>query len=207
LTKPFFYDIVHSESEVNTLDNIGERIGMLIEALGMKKVRFAERLKIDQSYVTQLTSGKRNPSDRTISDICREFNVREEWLRNGSGKMFLDFTEDEFAKAAATLSNDIFVRSMIIEYWKLDEDSKKLFRNFIHKLSDSMKEQELTATNTVLQETSATSEPLKNNSDELYDKEINFSNMSIDEQVELYRMELEKEKRAKEELEVLQKSG
>lgn len=124
------------------MDNIGERIGMLIETLNMKKVRFAERLKIDQSYVTQLTSGKRNPSDRTISDICREFNVREEWLRNGTGEMFLDFTEDEFTKAAATLSNDAFVRSLIIEYWKLDEDSKKLFRDFIHRLSDNMRGQE-----------------------------------------------------------------
>lgn len=120
-------------------DEIGYRIGLLIDALGMKKVRFAERINIDQSYVTQLTSGKRNPSDRTISDICREFNVREEWLRNGSGEMFLDFTEDEFSRAAATLSNDAFVRSLIVEYWKLDEDSRKLFRDFIHKLSDNMR--------------------------------------------------------------------
>ena len=124
------------------MDNIGERIGELIESLGIKKVRFAERLKIDQSYVTQLTSGKRNPSERTISDICREFNVREEWLRNGSGEMFLDFTEDEFSKAAATLSNDAFVRSLIVEYWKLDDDSKKLFQDFIHRLSDNMRGQE-----------------------------------------------------------------
>lgn len=124
------------------MDNIGKRIGMLIETLDMKKVRFAERLKIDQSYVTQLTSGKRNPSDRTISDICREFNVQEEWLRHGNGEMFLDFKEDEFSKAAASLSNDAFVKSLIIEYWKLDEDSKKLFRDFIHRLSDNMREQE-----------------------------------------------------------------
>ncbi len=124
------------------MKNISERIGELIETLGIKKVRFAERLKIDQSYVTQLTTGKRKPSDRTISDICREFNVREEWLRNGCGEMFLDFTEDEFTKAAATLSNDAFVRSLIVEYWKLDEDNKKLFRDFIHRLSDNMRGQE-----------------------------------------------------------------
>ena len=124
------------------MKNISERIGELIETLGIKKVRFAERLKIDQSYVTQLTTGKRKPSDRTISDICREFNVREEWLRNGCGEMFLDFTEDEFTKAAATLSNDAFVRSLIVEYWKLDEDSKQLFRDFIHRLSDNMRRQE-----------------------------------------------------------------
>lgn len=135
--------LYQSEMEVNILDSINSRIGMLIEALNMKKVRFAERLKIDQSYVTQLTSGKRNPSNRTISDICREFNVREEWLRNGRGEMFLDLTEDEFSKAASTLSNDAFVRSMIIEYCKLDEDNKQLFRDFIHKLSDSMRNQKL----------------------------------------------------------------
>lgn len=124
------------------MNGIGKRIGKLIEALGIKKVQFAQRLNIDQSYVTQLTSGKRNPSDRTIVSICREFNVREEWLRNGNGEMFFDFAEDEFSKAAAMLSDDVFVRSLIVEYWKLDDDSKKLFRNFIHKLSDNMRGQE-----------------------------------------------------------------
>ena len=59
-------------------------------------------------------NNKRCPSDRTISDICREFNVHEEWLRNGIGEMFLDFTKDEFSKATATLSNDAFVR--IVNY-------------------------------------------------------------------------------------------
>ena len=143
MTVPFFCDTILIRKGVKRLnDEIGYRIGVLIEALGIKKVRFAERINIDQSYVTQLTSGKRNPSDRTISDICREFNVREEWLRTGTGKMFLDFTEDEFAKAAATLSNDAFVRSLIVEYWKLDDDSKKLFRDFIHRLSDNMRGQE-----------------------------------------------------------------
>lgn len=69
-------------------DTIGMRIGALIAALGIRKVRFAERIKVDQAYVTQLTNGKRNPSDRLIDTICREFNVREAWLRTGQGDMF-----------------------------------------------------------------------------------------------------------------------
>lgn len=123
-------------------ENIGDRIGELIKAMNMKKVRFAERIKVDQSYITQLTNNKRSPSDRIIADICREFNANEEWLRTGNGNMFLELSEDEFAKAASSLSNDVFVRNLIIEYWKLDDDSKKLFRNFIHNLSDSMKHEE-----------------------------------------------------------------
>ena len=92
--------------------------------------------------ISRIEIGNRAVTEQMVLAICREFNVREEWLRNGSGEMFLDFTEDEFAKAAATLSNDAFVRSLIVEYWKLDDDSKKLFQDFIHRLSDNMRGQE-----------------------------------------------------------------
>lgn len=76
-------------------NDIGSRIDELITSLKIKKVRFAERLGIDQSYVTQLTSGRRNPSDLLIGAICREFNVNEKWLRTGEGEMFLQQTRDE----------------------------------------------------------------------------------------------------------------
>ncbi len=72
------------------MDNgIGSRIGLVIATLKIKKVYFADQLKIDQSYVTQLTNGRRNPSDRLISDICEKFNVDETWLRTGEGDMFM----------------------------------------------------------------------------------------------------------------------
>ena len=74
---------------------IGRRIEHVISKMGLKKVEFASRLKIDQSYVTQLTSERRNPSDRLISDICREFNVNETWLRTGEGEMFIEKTRTE----------------------------------------------------------------------------------------------------------------
>ena len=69
-------------------NNIGDRIGEIISTLKIKKVYFAEQLKIDQSYVTQLTNGRRNPSDRLVSDICEKFNISEKWLRTGEGEMF-----------------------------------------------------------------------------------------------------------------------
>lgn len=76
-------------------NDIGSRIDGLITSLKIKKVRFAERLGIDQSYVTQLTSGRRNPSDLLIGAICREFNVNEKWLRTGEGEMMLQQTRNE----------------------------------------------------------------------------------------------------------------
>lgn len=120
---------------------LNERIKELRTALELSAEKFGSHVGVTRSAISRIENGIVNVTEQMILSICREFNVREEWLRNGNGEMFLDFTEDEFTKAAATLSNDAFVRSLIIEYWKLDDGSKKLFRNFIHKLSDNMRVQ------------------------------------------------------------------
>lgn len=121
---------------------MNERLKTIRKELSLSQEAFGKKLGVTGAGISKIESGNRNLTEQMVLAICREFNVREEWLRNGGGEMFLDFTEDVFSKAAATLSNDAFVRSLIVEYWKLDEDSKKLFRNFIHKLSDNMREQE-----------------------------------------------------------------
>ena len=72
-----------------------ERIKELINSLGIKKVEFSQRLNLSQPFVSELCSGAKSPSDRTILDICREFNVNEEWLRYGTGEMFLRRSRSE----------------------------------------------------------------------------------------------------------------
>jgi transcriptional regulator with XRE-family HTH domain len=115
------------------------RVSNIRKALHLSQESFGSRLGVTGASISRIEKGERSITEQMILAICREFNVREEWLRDGKGDMFLDFTEDEFAKAAASLSSDAFVRSLIVEYWKLDDDGKKLFREFIHRLSDSMR--------------------------------------------------------------------
>ena len=67
---------------------MNERIKKIIAELGLKKVDFANRLHISQPFASELCSGAKAPSDRTIKDICREFGVNEEWLRTGEGEPF-----------------------------------------------------------------------------------------------------------------------
>jgi len=71
------------------MDEINERIKTVVSKSGLTKTAFAERLNITQAYVSALCLGKKTPSDRTIIDICREFNVNETWLRTGEGEMFV----------------------------------------------------------------------------------------------------------------------
>ena len=81
---------------------MNERIKKILEELGLKKVEFAERLHISRPYASELCSGAKAPSDRTISDICREFGVREAWLREGEGEMFVQDTQSEQVAAFLT---------------------------------------------------------------------------------------------------------
>lgn len=86
---------------------MNERIKKILEELGLKKVEFAERLHISRPYASELCSGAKAPSDRTISDICREFGVREAWLRTGEGEMFVQDTQSEQVAAfLADLTKD-----------------------------------------------------------------------------------------------------
>ena len=66
-----------------------DRISLVIKNAHITKTEFAKRLNISQGFVSQMCSGVANPSDRTILDICREFRIREEWLRTGEGEMMI----------------------------------------------------------------------------------------------------------------------
>ena len=66
---------------------INERLGQVVVASGLSKTAFAKRINVTQQYVSKMVV-EGTPSDRTISDICREFGVDEVWLRHGEGEMF-----------------------------------------------------------------------------------------------------------------------
>ena len=72
-----------------------DRINYLIQYLNISKTTFAGRLNVSQAFVSQICSGVREPSDRTIADICREFGVNEVWLRTGEGEPFQERSREE----------------------------------------------------------------------------------------------------------------
>lgn len=78
---------------------MGERLRMVREALGYTQTEFAERLKLTRNFISLVETGQRILSDRSINDVCREFNVREQWLRTGEGDMFVPLDrEDELTR-------------------------------------------------------------------------------------------------------------
>ena len=117
--------------EVIILNN---RINYLIQSLNISKAKFAERLNISQAFVSQLCSGVREPSDRTITDICREFGCDEVWLRTGEGEPFRQETTQEAIMRFAVQTvkgSDEFRKAFVAMMAKLDpEDWQNLARIF-----------------------------------------------------------------------------
>lgn len=68
---------------------MNERLKKLRKTLDLTQQEFADRIGIARGNIGAYEVGKNAPSDAVISLICREFNVNEEWLRSGTGDMFL----------------------------------------------------------------------------------------------------------------------
>lgn len=123
---------------------MNERIKKILEELGLKKVEFAERLHISRPYASELCSGAKAPSDRTISDICREFGVREAWLREGEGEMFVQDTQSE--QVAAFLADltkddsDTFKKRFIEMLAGLSPADLELLEHMAEKLTQKKEE-------------------------------------------------------------------
>lgn len=121
---------------------MNDRINVLIKALKIKKVDFAKRLNISQSFVSDMCSGKGRPSDRTIIDICREFDVRESWLRTGEGEMFVQKSRtDEIAAFVGSIlqGEPDFRQRFIAVLSRMTPDEWTILEKKVLELSEEMK--------------------------------------------------------------------
>ena len=97
--------------------SIGKRIKGVRKSESLTLERFGERIGIKQSALSQIESGRTNPSEQTIRSICREFKVSEAWLREGEGEMYPRRTrEEELTELVGSLMADrpeSFRRSLV----------------------------------------------------------------------------------------------
>lgn len=101
---------------------MNNRIKELRKALNLTLEKFGNRLGVSKTAISKLEKGENNVTDQMFKSICREFNVNEEWLRNGIGEMFESIDkENQLMMWAADVLRD-------------EGDSFK--RRFVHMLSN-----------------------------------------------------------------------
>ena len=123
---------------------LNERINAIIREKGMTKTAFADRINVSQAFVSQICTGASQPSERTIADICREFNVNEHGLRTGEGDMFVHLSRNEeladFFSDILTDENGFRTR-LISVLARLNTDQWKLLEQVADNLLQEMQKE------------------------------------------------------------------
>lgn len=126
-------------------EHLKERIKKLRKELGMTQAEFAQKIGTSQNVLANYEIGRRNPSNSVINNISKTFDVNEEWLRTGEGKMFIEVPdEDIYSKAAASIfkEDDATAIEGLKLYYSLSPEAKKAVRNYILQLADMIREHE-----------------------------------------------------------------
>ena len=161
---------------------MNERIKKVRKALDLTQQEFAERIGMKRNSIALIENG-RNTSDQTVFAICREFNVNEEWLRTGAGEMFkaapssvLDALAEQYG-----LTNAAYV--MVEKFVNLKPEAQETIFNYVREVAAAFQSGEISPTAPAAMD-------------------VNLENLTIDQKVELYRQELEREEKAAERSEV-----
>lgn len=113
------------------------RIAEVRKAVNLTQEKFAAQLGLSRNFLWMIEKGDRVPSDRTIADICREFNVNEDWLRTGEGEMFNPQDEKLAAFVGSLVADDSdpFKRRMVELLADLTPEEWKLLEKMAERLT------------------------------------------------------------------------
>lgn len=118
--------------------NINDRIKHLRkDVLKVTQQEFSESLNISRSNMGNIEIGRIAVTDRVISDICLKYDVSENWLRNGSGDIFISKTRNQlitdFMGDLIKEEDESFKRRLIEALAQLDIEEWELLENIARK--------------------------------------------------------------------------
>lgn len=141
--------------------SIGERIKTLRkDYLKMNQTDFAKPLGLTHAAIGAYEKDLRNVSEPSILAICREYGVREEWLREGTGEVFVAGSTAPGILSELTQEYDLdfFDQAVIGEYLKLDKPTRAMLKK---KVTEFLKAVEAAEDDAIEKEVDAYRQELK----------------------------------------------
>jgi transcriptional regulator with XRE-family HTH domain len=129
----FWYTIAILDKGVNNLETIGDRIKLLRQRFELRQPEFGARIGLTAPGVSKIETSKSQPSDAVLLLICNNFNVRREWLENGSGEMFesADSNSDYIDKLVRQYNQGGIFRDFLEMYMDLSAEHRALMDKFV----------------------------------------------------------------------------
>ncbi|WP_302652335.1 helix-turn-helix transcriptional regulator [uncultured Clostridium sp.] len=122
---------------------MNERLKIIRLKLKLTQDDFAKKINVTRSAISNYEKGTRNIMNRVIADICREFNVNEEWIRHGTGEMFIQNINN--TQGGTLMDNELLnilksiqtkIDSIENKVISIEERMDKGFNNLSHRMDE-----------------------------------------------------------------------
>lgn len=114
---------------------LNTRVKLLRKQLNMSQDTFGSRLGVTGAGISKIESGQRNLTEQMLLMICKEFNINENWLRDGEGEMFRQMLPTGIEQLAEYYQLDELDKRIINEYSMLDEKKRKVIKDYIMRIA------------------------------------------------------------------------
>lgn len=121
------------------MNTMNKRIKEIRKELNLTQEEFGKKIDLGRGGITSIEVGNVNLTERNIKKICKVFNVNEDWLRTGNGKMFNTLEEDKellnFVINILAEKNE-FVKNTFLTLARLDESEWTVVEKIIKSLKN-----------------------------------------------------------------------
>lgn len=120
--------------------NIGERLKTIRKALDLNQTDFGARINLSQTTIGQYEKETRPITERVISQLVAEYNINEEYLRHGTGEMFVSHRADLVTELAQKLQLSEREQQLLLAYSTFPTEQREQFLKFVQELFDKLPE-------------------------------------------------------------------
>lgn len=134
------------------------RVKTLRKALKLTQSEFGNRLSVGKDVIANIEGGRLQNLEQKeplFRLMCKEFNVRYEWLINGEGEMFSESQEDFFDKLAEQYGLGVYARKILEFYGSLDNEQKNTLETFLYQAATIVLEDNIQKARTGVAEANA----------------------------------------------------
>lgn len=117
------------------MDSLNVRFKEIRKALNKTQTEFASIIGLSQSSITMIECGERVVSDRHVKAICALCNVNENWLRTGTGDMFLEDASSLLEKLADGLGMSSDEQELLETFMSFPDDERAQVISFVKQFA------------------------------------------------------------------------
>lgn len=117
---------------------MNERFKEIRQYFNLSQEAFGKRLGVQKSSISKVEKGINGMTEQMLLSVCREFDINEEWLRTGQGKMFVELSKEELVAglvAKKIKSGNPFILNTFIALGKLNDDEWLVVEKIINEVA------------------------------------------------------------------------